>query len=106
MAVTEGEFDAMVDDLTAALDEHKVAKDDQRKVLAFFASLRDQVVEPGGPADAPAKECFTPPGGEAHYRHFTTEANGPSDRVVPDARRAHTENRSRCRQRDRQRRVA
>ena len=26
MAVTEGEFDAMVDDLTAALDEHKVAR--------------------------------------------------------------------------------
>jgi hemoglobin len=61
MAVTEGEFDAMVDDLRAALDEHKVAKDDQRKVLAFFASLRDQVVEvDSAETGTPLPDTFQP----------------------------------------------
>ena len=45
MGVTAGEFDALVGDLIATLDEFKVAKTDQDELLGVLGSLRGEIVE-------------------------------------------------------------
>jgi hemoglobin len=45
MAVTAGEFDALVEDLVATLDEFEVPKAEQDELLGLLGSLRGDIVE-------------------------------------------------------------
>jgi hemoglobin len=45
MKVTNGEFDAFIEDLEAALDEFKIPETDQRELLDLLMSLRGEIVE-------------------------------------------------------------
>jgi hemoglobin len=45
MGVTAGEFDALVEDLVATLDEFDVPKTEQDELLALLAPMRDEIVE-------------------------------------------------------------
>jgi hemoglobin len=45
MAVTAGEFDALVEDLVATLDEFEVPKAEQDELLGLLGSLRSDIVE-------------------------------------------------------------
>jgi hemoglobin len=45
MGVTAGEFDALVEDLVATLDEFNVPKAEQDELLALLGSMRDEIVE-------------------------------------------------------------
>ncbi|MGH3034270.1 MAG: group I truncated hemoglobin [Gaiellaceae bacterium] len=49
MGVTAGEFDALVEDLTATLDEFSVPSAEQVELLAVLAPLRDDIVEVESP---------------------------------------------------------
>ncbi len=45
MGVTAGEFDALVEDLVATLDEFDVPKAEQEELLTLLGSMRDEIVE-------------------------------------------------------------
>lgn len=45
MGVTAGEFDALVEDLVATLDEFNVPKAEQDELLSLLAPLRGDIVE-------------------------------------------------------------
>ena len=45
MGVTAGEFDALVEDLVATLDEFDVPKEEQDEVLTVLGSMRGEIVE-------------------------------------------------------------
>jgi hemoglobin len=45
MGVTAGEFDALVEDLVATLDEFDVPKAEQEELLGLLGSMRDEIVE-------------------------------------------------------------
>jgi hemoglobin len=45
MGVTDGEFDALVEDLVAALNQFNVAKADQDALLTTLGSMRPDIVE-------------------------------------------------------------
>jgi hemoglobin len=45
MGVTAGEFDALVEDLVATLDEFDVPKPEQEELLGLLAPLRSDIVE-------------------------------------------------------------
>jgi hemoglobin len=45
MGVTAGEFDALVEDLVATLDEFDVPKPEQDELLGVLAPMRDAIVE-------------------------------------------------------------
>jgi hemoglobin len=45
MGVTNGEFDAFLEDLAAVLDEFKVGKADQDQLLNLLRPMRDDIVE-------------------------------------------------------------
>lgn len=45
MGVTNGEFDALIEDLVAALDNFKVGKGEQGEVLSLLNPLRGEIVE-------------------------------------------------------------
>jgi hemoglobin len=45
MGVTAGEFDALVEDLVATLDEFDVPKAEQEELLGLLGPLRDEIVE-------------------------------------------------------------
>ena len=45
MAVTAGEFDALVEDLVATLDEFEVPKAEQEELLGLLAPMRGDIVE-------------------------------------------------------------
>lgn len=45
MQVTAGEFDALVADLVATLDEFNVAKAEQDELLGLLGTMRDAIVE-------------------------------------------------------------
>jgi hemoglobin len=49
MGVTAGEFDALVEDLVATLDEFAVPKTEQDELLALLGPMRDDVVEVESP---------------------------------------------------------
>ena len=49
MGVTDGEFDALVEDLVATLNQFKVAKADQDALLNTLGSMRADIVERPGP---------------------------------------------------------
>ena len=45
MAVTSGEFDALVQDLVATLNQYKVGKSEQDELLAILGPLKAEIVE-------------------------------------------------------------
>jgi hemoglobin len=45
MGVTEGEFNAFVEDLVAALDKFKVGATEKNELLNIFAPMKSQIVE-------------------------------------------------------------
>ena len=45
MGVTNGEFDAFIDDLAAVLDDFQVGKADQDELLALLRPMREDIVE-------------------------------------------------------------
>jgi hemoglobin len=49
MGVTDGEFDALVEDLVATLNQFNVAKADQDALLNTLGSMRSDIVERPGP---------------------------------------------------------
>jgi hemoglobin len=49
MGVTAGEFDALVEDLVATLDECDVPKAEQEELLGLLAPMRDAIVEVESP---------------------------------------------------------
>jgi hemoglobin len=49
MGVTAGEFDALVEDLVATLDEFDVPKAEQDELLGLLAPMREEIVEVESP---------------------------------------------------------
>src|ERR671915_63396 len=49
MGVTAGEFDALVEDLMATLDEFDVPKTEQDELIALLAPMRGEIVEVESP---------------------------------------------------------
>jgi hemoglobin len=49
MGVTAGEFDALVEDLVATLDEFDVPKTEQDELLGLLAPMREEIVEVESP---------------------------------------------------------
>jgi hemoglobin len=49
MAVTAGEFDALVEDLVATLDEFEVPKAEQEELLGLLAPMRGDIVQVESP---------------------------------------------------------
>lgn len=49
MEVTAGEFDALVEDLVATLDEFAVPKTEQEELLGLLGPMRDDIVEVESP---------------------------------------------------------
>jgi len=49
MGVTAGEFDALVEDLVATLDDFKVPKAEQDELLGLLGPLREDIVEVESP---------------------------------------------------------
>ena len=49
MGVTAGEFDALVEDLVATLDEFDVPKPEQDELLGLLGPMRDEIVEVESP---------------------------------------------------------
>ena len=49
MGVTAGEFDALVEDLVATLDEFDVPRAEQEELLAVLGAMREEIVEVESP---------------------------------------------------------
>jgi len=49
MGVTAGEFDALIEDLVATLDEFDVPKAEQDELLGLLAPMREEIVEVESP---------------------------------------------------------
>lgn len=49
MKVTDGEFDAFIQDLEATLDEFKVPRTEQKDLLDLLLPMRDEIVEVKSP---------------------------------------------------------
>ena len=49
MGVTAGEFDALVEDLVATLDEFNVPKEEQDELLTVLGAMRGEIVEVESP---------------------------------------------------------
>jgi hemoglobin len=61
MAVTDGEFDALVEDLTATLDQLAVPATEKNELLGILAPLRAQIVTmPGATTGAALPTAFKP----------------------------------------------
>jgi hemoglobin len=59
MGVTAGEFDALVEDLVATLDQFSVPKPEQEELLGLLAPLRDDIVAVESPETAtPLPESY------------------------------------------------
>lgn len=55
MKVSEADFTAIVEDLTKALDKHKVGKKEKDELLGALAGMKGDIVE-AAPAKTPAKK--------------------------------------------------
>jgi len=55
MKVTDAEWNATVSALKAALDENKVAENEQNDLIAAIAPMKDDIVNDGKPKPAPKK---------------------------------------------------
>jgi len=61
MKVTEGEFNALVEDLVATLDQFKVPEKEKGELLAILGPLKDQIVEvKGSDTGTPLPSDFKP----------------------------------------------
>ena len=61
MGVTDGEFDALVEDLVATLNQFNVAKADQDALLQTLGAMRPEIVErPGPQTGTPLPASFRP----------------------------------------------
>ena len=61
MGVTAGEFDALVEDLVATLDEFDVPKTEQDELLALLAPMRGEIVEVESPqTGTPLPDTYQP----------------------------------------------
>src|SRR5215470_18191846 len=61
MGVTNGEFDAFLDDLVAVLDDFKVGKAEQDELLSLLRPMRADIVEvESSQAGTPLPSAFTP----------------------------------------------
>jgi hemoglobin len=61
MGVTAGEFDALVEDLVATLDEFDVPKPEQEELLALLGPMRDEIVEVESPeTGTPLPDTYQP----------------------------------------------
>ena len=61
MGVTNGEFEAFVEDVVAVLDDFKVGKAEQNELLNILAPLRGEIVEVDSPqVGTPLPSAFTP----------------------------------------------
>jgi hemoglobin len=61
MGVTAGEFDALVEDLVATLEEFGVPKPEQEELLGALAPMRDDVVEVESPETGlPLPDSYQP----------------------------------------------
>jgi hemoglobin len=61
MGVTAGEFDALVEDLVATLDELEVPKTEQDELLALLAPMRGEIVEVESPqTGTPLPDAYQP----------------------------------------------
>lgn len=61
MGVTAGEFDALVEDLVATLDEFGVPEADQEELLGLLAPMRGEIVEvESGETGVPLPESYEP----------------------------------------------
>jgi hemoglobin len=61
MGVTAGEFDALVADLVASLDNLDVPKEDQEELLGLLAPMRTEIVEIESPETGkPLPETYQP----------------------------------------------
>lgn len=61
MKVTEGEFNALVEDLVATLDKSNVQEKEKSELLAILGPLKDQIVEVKGDATGtPLPNTFKP----------------------------------------------
>jgi hemoglobin len=61
MGVTAGEFDALVEDLVATLNEFDVPKPEQDELLALLGPMRDDIVEIESPeTGTPLPESYQP----------------------------------------------
>jgi hemoglobin len=61
MAVTAGEFDALVEDLVATLDEFDVPKAEQGELLGLLGPMRDEIVEvESGESGLPLPDSYQP----------------------------------------------
>jgi hemoglobin len=61
MKVTNGEFNALVEDLVATLNQFKVPKAEQDELLAILGPLKSEIVEvPSGEVGTPLPDEFRP----------------------------------------------
>ena len=61
MGVTSGEFDALVQDLVASLDQFDVSKGDQGELLGVLAPMKSYIVEIDSPeTGAPLPGSYQP----------------------------------------------
>jgi hemoglobin len=61
MAVTAGEFDALVEDLVATLDEFGVPEAERGELLGLLGPMRGEIVEMESPeTGAPLPDTYTP----------------------------------------------
>jgi hemoglobin len=61
MAVTAGEFDALVEDLVATLNEFGVGKSEQDELLGLLGPMRDDIVEVESPeTGTPLPDTYRP----------------------------------------------
>ena len=61
MGVTDGEFDAFMEDLAAVLDDFKVGKAEQEELLNLLRPMRADIVEvDSGQVATPLPSAFTP----------------------------------------------
>jgi hemoglobin len=61
MGVTAGEFDALVEDLVATLDEFEVPRAEQDELLGLLGPMRDDIVEIESPeTGTPLPESYQP----------------------------------------------
>jgi hemoglobin len=61
MGVTNGEFDAFMEDLVAVLDDFKVGKAEQDQLLSLLRPMRDDIVEvDSSQVGTPLPSAFAP----------------------------------------------
>jgi hemoglobin len=89
MGVTDGEFDALVEDLVATLQKFNVPHNEKQELLQTLGNLRDQIVEvhtraTGTPLPANFKS-LRPVHHQKHHKHHKHEEDAPAPAASPAA---------------------